>query len=44
MSSVDPSVTLVRQLVSQGGNDTAEPLVLSNAPFATNDMSEPDAI
>ncbi len=43
-ASSDPSIALVRQLVAQGGNNTAEPLVLSNQPFATSDTTEPESI
>ncbi len=43
-ASVDPSVALVRQLVAQGGNNTAEPLVLSNQAFGTTNTTEPEAI
>ena len=44
VAAVDPSVALVKQLVAQGGSDTAEPLALSNAAFASSDTAEPDAI
>ena len=44
VASADPTVALVRQLVGQGGNDTAEPLVLSDRPFATTDNTEPESI
>ena len=43
-AATDPTVTLVRQLVAQGGSDTAEPIVLSSTPFPTNDTAEPDTI
>ncbi len=43
-ASVDPTIALVRQLVAQGGNNTAEPLVLSNQAFATSDTTEPEAL
>ena len=43
-ASSDPSVALVRQVVAQGGNNTAEPLMLSNQAFGTNDTAEPEPI
>lgn len=43
-AAVDPSLALVKQLVAQGGSDSAEPVVLSDAAFPGNDTAEPDAI
>ena len=44
VSMNDPSTALVRQLVGQGGSDTAEPLVLSGTAFPASDTARPDAV